>query len=207
GRQGGYVSDAGIRAERVGQAGAAGTIEKLSGGRQTGIAARDAEYEGVRWVLHAGDVGRRQEAVEHLARSAGADEEIARTVGRRRDLELMRAGEVRSWRAIGFDDALGEQIAHPFIALGDIGCEQMIEAAVLADDDDDVLDWARGRNLVDRLVRIGGVAGSNADERGRREQREARRGPARPSRDGSHRDPPDFSETWRREGRTVNRCV
>jgi hypothetical protein len=55
----------------------------------------------------------------------------------------------------------------------------MIEAAILADDNYDVLDRARGRNLVDRLVLIGGVTRRNAKERRGREQREAGCGPAR----------------------------
>jgi hypothetical protein len=79
----------------------------------------------------------------------------------------MRAGEVRSRRAIGFDDSLREQIAHPLLGVTrNIGREQVIEAAVLADDDDDVLDRARGRNLVDGPIRISGVTRRNTNERG-----------------------------------------
>ena len=50
-------------------------------------------------------------------------------------------GEVRPGRSVGVDDALGEQIEHLLaLVLRLIGGEHMIEAAILSDDDDDVLD-------------------------------------------------------------------
>ena len=95
--------------------------------------------------LHAGEIRRRQGLVEHLARRAGADEEVARAVRRRDDLELMPLGEIRPGRAVSLDDALRQQVEHALVlALRHIGREQMVEAAVLADDDDHVLDRTRG---------------------------------------------------------------
>jgi len=46
--------------------------------------------------------------------------------------------------AIRVDDSFGEQILDGFAALGDVGGEEVIKGAVLADQDDDVLDGGCG---------------------------------------------------------------
>jgi hypothetical protein len=67
----------------------------------------------------------------------------------------MRAGELRARRAVGVDDAFGQEVAHCLVfVVRLIGREQMIETAILADDDDDVLDRALRRDRVDSLVGI-----------------------------------------------------
>ena len=79
----------------------------------------------------------------------------------------------RNWRtgeAVGLDDALGEQVQHLVPARRLIGREHMVEGAVLADDDDDVLDGrARPGGRVRPRVSDGrregmGEDGANADE-------------------------------------------
>ena len=191
GRQRVDVGDARVGADIVGQPGAAGAEQELVLRRQARIAARDRQDEGDRRILHAGEIRRRQGLVEHLARRAGADEEVAGAVRWRDDLELMPLGEIRPGRAVGLDDALRQQVEHALVlALRHIGREQMVEAAVLADDDDHVLDRTRGLDLVDGLVGIGGVAGRDAGERRGGKCREASRGAPRPSYGHSHGNSP-----------------
>jgi hypothetical protein len=53
----------------------------------------------------------------------------------------MRPVEILVGRAIGLDDVFGQQAQHPLIArLRHVGGEQVIEAAIFADDNDDMLD-------------------------------------------------------------------
>src|SRR5689334_22158434 len=84
-------------------------------------------------------------------RQIGAAEEFS-SIGSGCDLELVRLRKVRNWRAIGVDDPFGQEIQHLFgLAFRHISGEKMIETAILADDNDDVLD---GRRSLDR---IGGI--------------------------------------------------
>src|SRR5262249_48299093 len=109
----------------------------------------------------AADVGRWRGRIERLVGRLGADEELAE-VRRRHQLELVALGEVRARRAVGLDDALRQQVQRLLVPAGrHVGGEDMIEAAVLADDDDDVLDRAR------RLARplVGVVIGGGDAER------------------------------------------
>jgi Oxidoreductase family, C-terminal alpha/beta domain len=70
----------------------------------------------------------------------GADEKLS-AVRRGCDLELMRAIEIFVGRAVGLDDVFGQQVQHPLVVrLRPVGGEQVIKAAIFADDDDDMLD-------------------------------------------------------------------
>jgi hypothetical protein len=51
---------------------------------------------------------------------------------------------VLAGRAVGVDDPLGKEVFHLIIATRNIGGEYMIEGAVLADEDDHVLDGRFG---------------------------------------------------------------
>ena len=192
------VGDADVGADSVGQPGAAGAEQELVLRRQARIATRNRQDEGDRRILHAAEIRRRQGLVEEFTRRAGADEEVAGAVRRRGDLELMALGEIRPGRAVGLDDALRQQVEHALVpVLRHIGREQMIEAAVLADDDDNVLDRTLGRDLVDGLVGIGGVAGRDAGERRGGKCRETSRGTPRPSYGHSHGNSPGIMRSER----------
>jgi hypothetical protein len=114
-------------------------------GRQARIAARDAQDANIgRDRANAAHIGCRQCRVELLVYHIRAAEEFA-AIGRGHDLELLALSEMRAWRAIGIDDAFGQKVEHPLVpALRLVGCEEVIEAPVLADDDDNVLDWRGG---------------------------------------------------------------
>src|SRR6202021_3216139 len=65
--------------------------------------------------------------------------------GLRRDRELLRQAEVRARRAVFVDDALGQQVGDGLsLTLRLVDTKGVIEAAVFADQDDDVLDRRRG---------------------------------------------------------------
>src|SRR5580692_1691068 len=51
---------------------------------------------------------------------------------------------------VQLDDALREKVVHRFAFLRHVGCEHMVEAAVLADDHDDVLDRRSSPTLAAR---------------------------------------------------------
>src|SRR5262249_21756234 len=133
---------------------ATGAEEELTLRRKARITARDAENEGKgRYRRYSADVGRGQRGVERLVAQPCADEELAE-IGRRRDLELMALGKILARCAIGIDDALGQQVQHLLVpAFWYVGGEQVIEAAVLADDDDDVLDRACGLERMNCVTR------------------------------------------------------
>jgi len=84
-----------------------------------------------------------------LVGEIGAAEEPS-AVRRGRDLVLPRLGKVPARRAVRVDDAFGQKVENSLVPVPrNIGCEEVIEAAVLADDDDDVLDRRR------RAYRVG----------------------------------------------------
>jgi hypothetical protein len=150
--------------------------------RQARIAAGNCQHAGKRrGGRNAADIRRRQHVVERLLLLVRADEIFA-AVRRGGDLELMRQAEIRTRRAVRLDDLLGQQVRHLLVrVLRHIGGEQMIEAAVFADDDDDVLDRRRRLDGVDRLVGIGGLHGiRKPDGRERRDRRADEQPPTRP---------------------------
>jgi hypothetical protein len=66
-------------------------------------------------------------------------------IGRRNDLELVRIGEIRPRRAIRIDDAFRQKVQHLLILFcWLIGGEKVIEAPILADDDNDMFGVAVG---------------------------------------------------------------
>ena len=65
----------------------------------------------------------------------------------------MGLGEIRTWRAIGIDDAFGQEIQHLLsLVFWHISGEEVIEAAILADDDDNVLDRGGRLDAIDSPV-------------------------------------------------------
>ncbi len=58
----------------------------------------------------------------------------------RRHGKLRGASEIGSRRAIGIDDALGQEIRDRLPVPRNVSAEDMVEGAVLADENDDVLD-------------------------------------------------------------------
>src|SRR5258708_38936569 len=93
---------------------------------------------------------RRQRGVERLVIEIRAAEEMSdvRCGG---NLALVRLGKSRAGSPVRVDDLFGEEILNLiFPVLGYIGREQMVEAAIFANNDDDVLDRARGLERVRR---------------------------------------------------------
>ena len=160
-RQGVDVGDPGIGTERGGETGSPSGEKELIRRRKARITPGNAEDPRVwRKGTHAGDVRGRQRRIELLLQAARADEELP-SVGRRNDLELMCFGEIGTRRSIGVDDALRQQIQY----LGSprhVGGEEVIEAPVLSDDDDDVLD--RRRRVALALLPGAHLAGEQRDE-------------------------------------------
>src|SRR5690349_9510725 len=78
----------------------------------------------------------------------------------------MGLAKVGARRAIRVDDAFGEKIANSFSAiLRHVGGEDVIEAAIFTDDDDDMLNRAGGLDAIASPVGIIiGIAGRNVRE-------------------------------------------
>ena len=72
------------------------------------------------------------------------DAEAAGAIG----LVLRRLGEIRSRRAVLVDDALGQHVHDGIAGRRFVSAKQMIEAAILAIDHDDVLDGRLGVQVV-----------------------------------------------------------
>src|ERR1700730_12217527 len=88
-----------------------------------------------------------------------AAEEFA-AIGGGGDLVLMRPGKMTSRRARGRDDVLGQQVEYSLLFVsGHVSREQVIEAAILTDDDDHVLDRRGSLDHIDRRVGIGSLHG------------------------------------------------
>jgi hypothetical protein len=96
------------------------------------------------------EAGERQGHIGRLLAIVEADEVARRE--RLRRLELPCQFEVGPGRAVGLDDAFREQIRDAAV-LRHERREEMIEAAILADDHDDVLDWRCRLRLLRRRVR------------------------------------------------------
>jgi hypothetical protein len=110
--------------------------------------------------LQAVHIGRWQSRVELLIHHIRAAEEFA-AIGGGHDLELMGLGEIRTWRAIGIDDAFGQKVQHMLSLLfWHISSEKVIEAAILADDDDDMLDRSRSLDRIALVIPIVIISGS-----------------------------------------------
>ncbi len=155
GRQCADVGDALVRRLR-GLAGAAGQkklvvvrikpVFRLLRQRQARFAARDRAAAAL--VGNIGDLGTANQRRRQLVLGEGLlrrveQERIVRTGVLRR--QLVRLLEVGSGNcvvgAVELDDALGEQVEDFFLGpFRHIGGEHVVEAAVFADDDDDVLD-------------------------------------------------------------------
>jgi hypothetical protein len=152
------VANANIWTEREAQAGATGAEQEFIRGRQTGVACRQQGSVG-RQLARASQIGRGQCDVKLLLCHIGTAKEFS-VVGRRNDLELVRFGEIRPRRAIRIDDAFRQKVQHLLILFcWLIGGEKVIEAPILADDDNDMFDWCSRRDSVDRLIRIGSSLG------------------------------------------------
>ena len=109
------IRDARIRTQREAQTRAAGGEQKLILRRQARVAAGNAEDRQIgRDRANAGHIGRRQRRVELLLRQVRAAEEFP-AIGGGHDLVLMRLGEIRTRRAVGIDDALGQQVQHALV--------------------------------------------------------------------------------------------
>ncbi len=159
GRQGVNIGNARIRTHRIRQTRAAGAEQELIFRGQAGVAAGEAEDAGSGWILNTRKIGGRQHIIESLLLLIGADEIFA-VVRRRDNLELMCLRKISARRAVGVDNSLRQQVMDLFfLVLRNVGGEEMIEAAIFADDDDDVFDRRCGFDCVDRLVGIGRVCG------------------------------------------------
>ena len=161
-RQRGDVGDPRIGTNREGQAGASGSEKELILRRQARIPARKAQDANVgRDCRNAGHIGRRQRGVELLLCQIGVAKEFA-AVRRGNDLILMRLGELRARRAMGIDDAFRQQVQYPLVSTyRHVSGEKMIEAAIFANDDDDVLDRRGSPGRASVLIGfIGVVLGS-----------------------------------------------
>src|SRR6202047_1401793 len=155
GRRGGDIGDARVGAECRGKTRAAGAKQELRLRWQPRIAAWNEENAGAWWVLDAADIRRRQNSIERLVLEIYADKILA-AIGRRRDLKLMGLGEIFPRRPIGVDNAFGQQVQYSLVPVfRQIGGVEVIEAAILPDNDEDVLDRRGGADLVDRLVWTG----------------------------------------------------
>src|ERR1700739_1588468 len=68
----------------------------------------------------------------------------------------MRLGKVWAWRAIRINDALRQKVQYALIVVfGFIRGKKVIEAAVLANDNDDMFDGCSGLDGIDCSIRIG----------------------------------------------------
>ena len=94
-----------------------------------------------RLARRAPELGRRQRRIRRLG--LGADV-IARLAGR---AVLRRRREIRAGRAVLLDNSLRQQVRDSLAGARLIEAEDVIEGAVLADDDDHVPDGARGARL------------------------------------------------------------
>ena len=97
----------------------------------------------------------------------GAQEKVVgRRIGGR---FLFRQRKVRTWRSIGVHNPLGKKIIDRLAILRNIGGENVIEATVFTNDDDDMFD-RRGGGVVAwwvslRLVRSEGAANGELEDR------------------------------------------
>src|SRR5260221_1034415 len=116
---------------------------RLDGGQKRSRRARRKRRR-----LTGGGAGRKVQAwfgecvVGSLLVATEAD--VERRFEWRNGLELLGLIEMTAGSAIRVDDSFGEQILDGFAALGDVGGEEVIKGAVLADQDDDVLDGGAG---------------------------------------------------------------
>jgi hypothetical protein len=95
-----------------------------------------------------------------LIRHIRAAEEFA-AIGGGHHLELMGLGEIRTWRAIGMDDAFGQKVQHLLSLLfWHISSEKVVEGAILADDDDDMLDQSPSLDRIALVIPIVIISGS-----------------------------------------------
>src|SRR6202795_3627050 len=113
------------------------------------MAARNAQDAGIcRNRSDAPDIGRGQSGIQHLAIQIRTAEEFP-AIRRGDDLELLCLGKIRPRGTIGIDNPLGQQVAYSFLsALWHVSCEEMIEAAIFSDNDDDVLNGCGGADPV-----------------------------------------------------------
>src|SRR5262249_5212424 len=74
----------------------------------------------------------------------------------RHDPELVSFCEIRARRTVLIDDSLREKVQHPLVLVfWLVRGEKMIEAAIFAHDDNQVLDGCNGGDFVDGIIRIG----------------------------------------------------
>src|SRR5262249_53335720 len=79
--------------------------------------------------------------------------------GDARELELLREVLVRTGRAVGVHDVLREKVRDRLAVPRLVGPVDVVEGAVLSDDDDEVLDRSRGGDALARIVVTGEVRG------------------------------------------------
>src|SRR5262249_27861191 len=89
-----------------------------------------------------------------------------------RELELLREVLVRAGRAVGVHDVLREQVRDRLAVPRRVGPVDVVERAVLSDDDDEVLDRRFGVDGINRIVVTGDV-GAVGERRARLEGEEA----------------------------------
>src|SRR5580704_16452135 len=77
----------------------------------------------------------------------------------------MRLFKVFSWSAVRINDAFREKVPNGFALPRYVGCKYMIEAAVLANDDDDVFNRCDGVVVGVRLLLRRGSAGQRSANR------------------------------------------
>ncbi len=179
GRQRADIGDALIGGLR-GLAGATGEQELVVLGRQAGFRLLRQHQRGLAGgdrraaalVRDVGDLGTadqrsRQLILREVLLRRAQQECIVRAVIHRR--VLMRLFEVRPGdrilAGVELDDALREQVEHALaVSLGHVGREHVVEAAVLADDDDHVLDRRTGlvSTVVIPVLRKDGAGGELA---------------------------------------------
>ena len=165
------VDDAGIDGVGVQPGGADGQqIEIVRQQAVIGRAGRSHRREGGRArVAHRG-VGRRR-VWWRQRRVRPGDRRVDRIGGRVRGLVLLRRLEARAGRAVGVDDPLRAQVEDDLAGLRLVGGEQVVEGAVLADDDDHVLDRRQ------RVVVVRSAEGLRDRRRPRRDREGERRHP------------------------------
>jgi hypothetical protein len=155
----GDAGDAGV-GRRRGQAGRAGREVRIVARRQTGFGLLGQRHGGQALrKLPAGfrSAGqrRRHQVIGERLRGRAQQEHIPHILRLQLLPQLVVGALDRVLVGIQRDDAFGEQVADGLPGRGRIGGKHVIEAAVLADDDDDVLDRrfrevvARGRPLPD----------------------------------------------------------
>src|SRR5262249_49172254 len=99
-------------------------------------------------------IRRRKKGIQLLVSKIGADEKLS-AVGRGDDLILVPLREVRPRRAVGVHNALRQKVQDTFVLVrGLVGGKQMIETAILTDDDHDMLDRRSRWDRVDGLIWI-----------------------------------------------------